>query len=80
MAKKTRIAINGFGRIGRLAARELIAQAGKGEQLRLRAIGIQVPYQLLLALPYLVTILALALAGRNASYPSALLKPYKREG
>ncbi len=28
----------GFGRIGRLAARELIAQAGKGEQLRLRAI------------------------------------------
>jgi simple sugar transport system permease protein len=49
-------------------------------QLRLRAIGIQVPYQLLLALPYLVTILALALAGRNASYPSALLKPYKREG
>lgn len=49
-------------------------------QLRLRAIGIQVPYQLLLALPYLATILALALAGRNASYPSALLKPYKREG
>ena len=28
----------GFGRIGRLAARELISQAGKGEQLRLRAI------------------------------------------
>ncbi|MES1225131.1 MAG: glyceraldehyde-3-phosphate dehydrogenase [Bacteroidota bacterium] len=28
----------GFGRIGRIAARELTAQAGKGEQLRLRAI------------------------------------------
>ncbi|HEY0895328.1 MAG TPA: glyceraldehyde-3-phosphate dehydrogenase [Sphingobacteriaceae bacterium] len=28
----------GFGRIGRIAARELITQAGKGEQLRLRAI------------------------------------------
>jgi glyceraldehyde 3-phosphate dehydrogenase len=28
----------GFGRIGRLAAREIITQAGKGEQLRLRAI------------------------------------------
>lgn len=28
----------GFGRIGRIAARELIVQAGKGEQLRLRAI------------------------------------------
>lgn len=28
----------GFGRIGRLCARELITQAGKGQQLRLRAI------------------------------------------
>jgi glyceraldehyde 3-phosphate dehydrogenase len=28
----------GFGRIGRVAARELIKQAGKGQQLRLRAI------------------------------------------
>jgi glyceraldehyde 3-phosphate dehydrogenase len=32
------VVLYGFGRIGRLAARELIAQAGKGEQLRLRAI------------------------------------------
>jgi glyceraldehyde 3-phosphate dehydrogenase len=28
----------GFGRIGRIAAREIISQAGKGEQLRLKAI------------------------------------------
>ena len=32
------VVLYGFGRIGRLAARELIAQAGKGDQLRLRAI------------------------------------------
>lgn len=32
------VVLFGFGRIGRLAARELISQAGKGEQLRLRAI------------------------------------------
>jgi glyceraldehyde 3-phosphate dehydrogenase len=32
------VVLFGFGRIGRLAARELIAQAGKGQQLRLRAI------------------------------------------
>ena len=32
------IVLFGFGRIGRLAARELIRQTGKGEQLRLRAI------------------------------------------
>lgn len=32
------VVLYGFGRIGRIAARELIAQAGKGQQLRLRAI------------------------------------------
>lgn len=32
------VVLYGFGRIGRLAARELIRQAGKGQQLRLRAI------------------------------------------
>jgi general nucleoside transport system permease protein len=49
-------------------------------QLRWQAEGLDLPYWFLLALPYLVTILALTLAGRNASYPAALLKPYKREG
>ncbi|MCC6311679.1 MAG: ABC transporter permease [Trueperaceae bacterium] len=49
-------------------------------QLRLQAEGVALPYEILLALPYLVTILVLALAGRNASYPAALLKPYRREG
>lgn len=32
------VILYGFGRIGRLAARELVKQAGKGQQLRLRAI------------------------------------------
>lgn len=32
------VVLYGFGRIGRLAARELIKQAGKGQQLRLRGI------------------------------------------
>ncbi len=51
-------------------------------QLRLQAMGLQlpIPYESFLALPYIVTIIALVLAGRNASYPAALLKPYKREG
>lgn len=50
-------------------------------QLRLQAMGLQlpIPYETFLALPYLVTIVALVLAGRNASYPAALLKPYRRE-
>jgi general nucleoside transport system permease protein len=48
-------------------------------QLRLQAMGFQLPYEVFLALPYIVTIVALTLAGRNATYPSALLKPYRRE-
>jgi simple sugar transport system permease protein len=49
-------------------------------QLRLQAEGVPLPYEILLALPYIITIVVLAVAGRNADYPSALLKPYKREG
>ncbi len=48
-------------------------------QSRLQLTGMKLPYELFLALPYIVTIIALTLAGRNASYPSALLKPYRRE-
>ena len=48
-------------------------------QLRLQTQGFDLPYELFLALPYLVTILALALAGRNVAYPGAYLKPYRRE-
>ncbi|RME82854.1 MAG: ABC transporter permease [Caldilineae bacterium] len=50
-------------------------------QLRLQAMGLQlpIPYETFLALPYVVTIIALVIAGRQASYPAALLKPYRRE-
>ncbi|MFN8421602.1 MAG: ABC transporter permease [Anaerolineae bacterium] len=48
-------------------------------QLRLQAQGFDLPYWFLISLPYLITIAALILAGRNASYPGALLKPYRRE-
>lgn len=58
----------------------LLFSAFQALQLRWQAQGIDLPYWFLLALPYLVTIVALVLAGRNASYPGGLLKPYKREG
>lgn len=48
-------------------------------QLRLQTLGFKLPYELFLSLPYLVTIFALALAGRSISGPSAILKPYRRE-
>jgi simple sugar transport system permease protein len=48
-------------------------------QLRLQTMGFELPFEIFLALPYLVTIVALALAGRQISYPGAYLKPYRRE-
>lgn len=48
-------------------------------QLRLQTMGFKLPFELFLALPYLVTIAALALASRHVSYPGAYLKPYQRE-
>ncbi|RME76814.1 MAG: ABC transporter permease [Chloroflexi bacterium] len=48
-------------------------------QLRLQTIGLEIPFEFFLALPYLVTIAALAIAGRNVAYPGAYLKPYRRE-
>jgi general nucleoside transport system permease protein len=50
-------------------------------QLMLQAMGLQlpIPYETFLALPYIVTIIALVFAGRSDSCPAALLKPYRRE-
>jgi simple sugar transport system permease protein len=65
----------------RVMAGALIFGGTYALQLRLQAMGLElpIPYETFLALPYLVTIVALVIAGRNASYPAALLKPYRRE-
>ena len=48
-------------------------------QLRLQtALGGQVPYQLFLMLPYLLSIAALAVTARRARVPQALMQPYRR--
>jgi simple sugar transport system permease protein len=49
-------------------------------QWRLQAEQIQIPHEFLLALPYVMTLVVLAVVGRSVSYPAALLKPYRREG
>jgi len=36
------------------------------------------PYQLYLMLPYALSIVALVLVARKASYPQALMKPYRQ--
>ncbi|HET7677109.1 MAG TPA: ABC transporter permease, partial [Candidatus Limnocylindrales bacterium] len=71
-----------FGRWGiwRATLGALIFSLVYSLQLRLRILpGFEgVPSELLLALPYLVVIAALALSGRNVAYPGAYLKPYRR--
>ena len=48
-------------------------------QLRLQTSGIvNVPYQLYLMLPYVLSIVALVLVARRAAYPQALMKPYRK--
>ena len=36
------------------------------------------PYQVYLMLPYVLSILALVLVARRATYPQALMKPYRK--
>lgn len=40
--------------------------------------GATLPYQIYLMVPYLLSIVALILVARKASYPQALLKPYRK--
>ncbi len=48
-------------------------------QLRLQQSGsAMLPYQMYLMLPYVLSILALVLVARKASYPQALMKPYRK--
>ena len=48
-------------------------------QLRLQQSGAAIlPYQIYLMLPYLLSIVALVLVARKASYPQALMKPYRK--
>ena len=52
-------------------------------QLRLQhagagALGVALPYQIYLMLPYAMAIVALVLVARRAAYPQALMKPYRK--
>jgi ABC-type uncharacterized transport system permease subunit len=69
-----------FGRwnpVGVLAACILFAGAD-ALQITLKTSGIQVPYQLMLMLPYVLTILALAFFAGHPAVPKALYVPYRR--
>jgi simple sugar transport system permease protein len=49
-----------------------LQQAGGG------VLGVELPYQLYLMLPYAMAIVALVVVARRAAYPQALMKPYRQ--
>jgi simple sugar transport system permease protein len=63
---------------GVLGALIFAAVYSLGLRLRITPGFEDIPNEVMLALPYLVVILALALSGRNVPYPGAYLKPYRR--
>lgn len=78
------LVIFGRWRIGRATLGALLFAGVFVLQFRLRLLPgwSDVPFELLLALPYLVTIAALAfqvgISGRSVPYPGAYLRPYRR--
>jgi general nucleoside transport system permease protein len=64
----------------RVAGAALLFGALDALGLRLQSSGgIDVPYQLFLMLPFLATIVAMAILARKARAPAALLRPFRRE-
>lgn len=74
------IAVVVFARFmpGRAMWGSLLFGLASALQLRLQALGIGIPSQLLLMLPYIMTIIALIFASKNAEFPSAYTVPYSR--
>ena len=66
-------------RPGKALAGALLFAFFDAMQLRLQQGGGEgIPYQIYLMLPYALSILALVLVARRATYPQALMKPYRR--
>ena len=63
---------------GRAMLGALLFGMASALQLRLQAQGIPIPSQLLLMLPYLMTVAALIVASKRAAFPSAYTVPYSR--
>ena len=49
-------------------------------QTTFAALGVAFPYRILQMFPYIFTIVILVAVARRATYPAALLQPYRREG
>jgi simple sugar transport system permease protein len=75
------IAIVTFGRWKPfwIVASALLIGFSESLQYRFQSMGIHVPYQLLIAMPYVVALLVLAIVGKGIDTPRALGQPFRRE-
>jgi len=73
------LVVFGSWRPGKALIGAVLFAAFDAYQVRLQQVtGGVVPYQLFLMLPYLLSILALILVARRATYPKALMVPYQK--
>lgn len=73
------LVVFGSWRPGKALVGAILFAAFDAYQVRLQQVaGAFVPYQLFLMLPYLLSILALVLVARRATYPKALMIPYQK--
>jgi ABC-type uncharacterized transport system permease subunit len=73
------IVIAGAWSPGRVLAAALVFSFLDALQLQIQGVGIQIPYQLLLAMPYAAAILALMLRRKAGRAPAMLGMSYRRE-
>lgn len=73
------IVILGNWRPRRVAVASVLFGAALALQFTLQAVNTGIPYQLFLALPYVLTLVVLTALGGQARAPSALGEPYVRE-
>ena len=73
------IVIAGAWTPGRVLAAALVFSFLDALQLQIQGVGIQIPYQLLLAMPYAAAVLALMLRRKAGRAPAMLGLPYRRE-
>lgn len=73
------VVFGNYSPIGVMIA-SIIFGAGSALQYRLQALNMGIPYQFLVMLPYVVTVLAICLLNRRSKKPAASSVPYVREG
>ncbi len=62
----------------RIAGAALLFGGAEALQLRIQALGVAIPHAVLLAVPYVLTIVVIAVFAGKASYPADMNTPYPR--